>query len=322
MTSAATLLLASMSSNQRATASFTMLSDERFNVGVVPAQYYNGGREGVQRKALSNTAKQQLDDLLLTALSTSGLEEVGRRMNEWNGGAQNAYISIFGSPSNDYPWAWRYEGFHASIHLTITPKIGIVQVATTPMWIGIMKLENLNVLGDDEVSFVTQDRAAWDLMGMLSLGTNTLFIDKPYGAEERTHPNAAFQKSKSNTFNSCASGGVRYGDMGALSQIKLMAIVEEFADILSPTLHDDRMRKVWDRGLDDIRFAWAGPQTRSSPSASPKKYFCVQGPTFLLESAMTGKGHVHIAWRDFEGDFGRDILAEHIAWENLEENGI
>jgi hypothetical protein len=39
----------------------------------------------------------------------------------------------------------------------------------------------------------------------------------------------------------------------------------------------------------------------------------VQGPTFLIEfdNTQNNANHVHSVWRDFEGDFGRDLLREH-----------
>jgi hypothetical protein len=39
----------------------------------------------------------------------------------------------------------------------------------------------------------------------------------------------------------------------------------------------------------------------------------VQGATFLLEydNVQNGANHVHCVWRDFDGDFGRDVLVEH-----------
>ena len=41
----------------------------------------------------------------------------------------------------------------------------------------------------------------------------------------------------------------------------------------------------------------------------------------MVESAMVGAGHNHLCWRDFDGDFGRNILAEHIAEDVAEEAG-
>ena len=42
-------------------------------------------------------------------------------------------------------------------------------------------------------------------------------------------------------------------------------------------------------------------------------YYRVQGPTFLIEydNTQNNNNHVHAVWRDYNGDFGRDILAAH-----------
>jgi hypothetical protein len=70
------------------------------------------------------------------------------------------------------------------------------------------------------------------------------------------------------------------------------------------------MTKMREAGLENISFAWLG-----SPEKGQRYYYRVQGPTFLIEHNNTqGNGnHIHSVWRDFNGDFGRDILAEHMA---------
>jgi hypothetical protein len=42
-------------------------------------------------------------------------------------------------------------------------------------------------------------------------------------------------------------------------------------------------------------------------------YYRVQGPTFLIEYNNTQgrNNHSHTVWRDFQGDFGFDVLAMH-----------
>lgn len=39
----------------------------------------------------------------------------------------------------------------------------------------------------------------------------------------------------------------------------------------------------------------------------------IQGPSFLVEydNTQNDANHIHTVWRDFEGDFGRDLLREH-----------
>ena len=62
-------------------------------------------------------------------------------------------------------------------------------------------------------------------------------------------------------------------------------------------------------GADKIAFAWAGPVTPGE-----KHYYRVQGPTFVIEfdNTQNNGNHVHSVWRDFDGDFGRDLLREHV----------
>ena len=63
-------------------------------------------------------------------------------------------------------------------------------------------------------------------------------------------------------------------------------------------------------GIDDVRFAWAGPTERGKVA-----YYRVQGSEFLIEFDNTQEdpNHIHAAYRDFDGDLGRDLLREHVA---------
>jgi len=68
------------------------------------------------------------------------------------------------------------------------------------------------------------------------------------------------------------------------------------------------MARVRDGGLESIRFGWAGAVEPGRPH-----YYRVQGPSFLIEydASQNGGNHVHTVWRDFTGDFGRDLLRDH-----------
>ncbi len=43
-------------------------------------------------------------------------------------------------------------------------------------------------------------------------------------------------------------------------------------------------------------------------------YYRVQTPSFLIEldDTQDNANHIHSVWRDFNGDFGRDLLREHL----------
>lgn len=59
---------------------------------------------------------------------------------------------------------------------------------------------------------------------------------------------------------------------------------------------------------ENLHFAWAGSLQRGEGH-----YYRIQSSDFLFEYDNTqgGANHVHAVWRDFDGDFGRDILKEH-----------
>ena len=66
------------------------------------------------------------------------------------------------------------------------------------------------------------------------------------------------------------------------------------------------MNRVRSAPAAAIRFGWAGSDVLGRPF-----YFRIQGATFLIEFDNSGGNHVHSVWRDFNGDFGRDVLADH-----------
>ena len=90
----------------------------------------------------------------------------------------------------------------------------------------------------------------------------------------------------------------------------LMKVINIYTSKMADDIAADRMVKLQKAGLDKIAFAWAGEGERGR-----KHYYRIQGPTFLIEhdNSQNDGNHVHSVWRDFNGDFGRDLLREHIA---------
>jgi hypothetical protein len=104
--------------------------------------------------------------------------------------------------------------------------------------------------------------------------------------------------------------GLPASQMTAAQRELLMTVVDSYNSAVHPDVAADRMAKIREAGLEKIAFAWLG-----STQKGQRYYYRVQGPTFLIEHNNTqGNGnHIHSVWRDFDGDFGRDILAEHMA---------
>jgi hypothetical protein len=103
--------------------------------------------------------------------------------------------------------------------------------------------------------------------------------------------------------------GIAATDLQPAQRDMLMKVLDSYSSAMAPDIAADRMAKVRTAGLDKITFAWAGPAERGQ-----KHYYRVQGPTFLVEfdNTQNNGNHIHSVWRDFNGDFGRDLLREHV----------
>jgi len=141
-------------------------------------------------------------------------------------------------------------------------------------------------------------RAALAGLAFLALAVGPASAD-----EARARGGVTRNQSKANPLD---AQGVTFPSLTAPQQQRLLAIIELCAGTLKPKLAEERLARIRHAGLDGIRFAWAGATARGRPH-----YYRVQGPTFLIELDNSGGNHIHSVWRDFEGDFGRDLLREH-----------
>ena len=87
-----------------------------------------------------------------------------------------------------------------------------------------------------------------------------------------------------------------------------MRLVKAYVERLRPDLAREDIQKIQKAGLDKIYFGWAGGIEKGQPH-----YYRAQGPTFLLEydNTQNDANHIHAVWRDFEDDFGEDLLRKH-----------
>ena len=89
---------------------------------------------------------------------------------------------------------------------------------------------------------------------------------------------------------------------------QLRALLTEYASRHSADIARARLDRVHSAALRSIFFAWAGGLERGQAH-----YYRIQGPSFLIEydNIQNNANHIHSVWRDFNGDFGLDLLAVH-----------
>jgi hypothetical protein len=108
-------------------------------------------------------------------------------------------------------------------------------------------------------------------------------------------------------------GGIVASELDQRQRETLMTLIEGYTGLMAPEIASARLSALRRSGVDHITFGWAGEVERGR-----KHYYRVQGPSFLIEydNTQNDGNHVHSVWRDFNGDFGRDLLRQHLAQDH------
>ena len=266
-------------------------------------------RNGVALKSLDRDGRDAVHALLKEALSAAGyrkvvniieLELVLREIETFGTmrDPERYHLTIYGTPDATAAWGWRFEGHHLSLNFTLA---GERMVVDTPSFLGANPANvqrgakaGLRVLADEE------DEAR-RLLGMLDDPQRRIavFESRTYGDIVTT--NAA-------RVDPLQPVGIAASQLTDAQRAQLVRLIETYASTFEASLAKARLDRVRDGGLDAIRFGWAGATERGRPH-----YYRVQGPRFLIEydASQNGGNHIHTVWRDFDGDFGRDLLREH-----------
>ena len=302
MAEAAARFLDTLDDEQEAAARFPFDGEDRFDWHFIPRE-----RKGVSLKMMTGPQRAAALDLVRAGLSEEGFtksevirqleqilyEQEGRDIRD----PDLYFFMIFGEPG-DGTWGWRYEGHHISQNWTIVDGSAI---AATPQFFGSNPAEvrsgprqGLRVLGSEE------DQAR-DLLKSLN-------DEQRKAAKLSDEAPSDILTRAQRRVTLLEDFGVLHKDLDADQQAAVWSIIEEYASAQPGPVAHERLAEVRDAGLDGIRFAWMGGEAQGEPH-----YYRIQGPTFLIEYDNTqgNANHVHSVWRDFAGDFGRDLLAEH-----------
>ena len=208
------------------------------------------------------------------------------------------YVSIFGEPVADGTWGWRFEGHHISLNWTFVRGRSI---APTPQFFGSNPDAVRSGPRTDARVLAAEQDLARALLESLSKEQRAQAIISA------TAPPDIFSghQRKAATLE---EGGIAFSDLATEQRGLLLAIIDEYAGAQPRAVAEARLARLREAGLDRVRFAWMGGLLRGEPH-----YYRLQGPTFLIEydNTQNNANHVHAVWRDFDGDFGVDLLEEH-----------
>ena len=305
MAAAGRAFLASLDEGQRAKAQLAFDAEERFNWHFTPVP-----RAGLPLKAMTPPQRQAAFALLHAGLSEKGytkaeairaLEPILAEIeqNPVRRDPELYFVTIFGDPTTDGTWGWRYEGHHISQNWTIVKGQSI---ASSPQFFGSNPAEvksgpkkGLRVLGAEE----DLARALLQSLTESERAKAVVSTDAPDDILTSNARRAGIQ----------ADLGIAHADLSSEQRGLLLALIDEYASAQPKALAEARLTRIRTAGLGSVKFAWMGGLSRGR-----RHYYRVQGPTFLIEydNTQNDANHIHAVWRDFNGDWGEDLLAEHL----------
>ncbi len=310
MATAANAFLAALKSDQRGKASFEFKNEERLNWHFIPKE-----RKGLPLKEMTAAQRHLAYGLLNTSLSQRGyskattimsleqiLAEVEGPNRKMARDPELYFVTVFGEPGDKGTWGWRWEGHHLAFNFTVVNG----QVVGSPNFFGTNPAEvrdgprkGLRVLAAEEDLARKFVKSLDTAQLATAVFTNVAPRDIITGADRKAR--------------ALKPEGISAGRLKKEQLETLQSLVREYVYRIRPDVAARDLDKIAKAGWDKVHFAWGGPL-----DAGKGDYYRVQGPTFLLEydNTQNNNNHVHAVWRDFDGDFGEDLLKKHYEQEH------
>jgi len=297
----ATQFLESLSESQKQKAIVDFEDESRTKWHFFPPTMYI--REGIPLKELENDQKDLLQKLLRTYLNVNGYKKTNEAIEAE--GILNAlennpemrdtgayYVTFYGTPNKKKPWGWGFEGHHLSLNFTVNGK----EISYVPMFYGASP-----AIYKDKRFLKNEEDIALELVNSLDKEQRTKAIISNTAFDDIVSAN----KTK---ITPLKQEGLPASEMNDTQQRILFRLIRQYISSMPEHLTNARMITIEAEEIRDIHFAWAGVTELKKPH-----YYKVQGKSFLIEldNTQNNANHIHSVWRNFDGDFGRDLIREH-----------
>jgi Protein of unknown function (DUF3500) len=272
-------------------------------------EYREGRRPGACLAGFTVAARKAAHRLLATALSKHSyaqamsvvaLQEVLDREEAWERGRHSGdyWIDIFGDPAADDAWAWRFEGHHLSVAMTVDGdgvSPGPLFLGANPACVSYAGRPVSRPLAPEE----DLARALLDALTPAHRAQAVVRGTAPDDIRSGLLPQAP---------DRIEPLGVAASRLGPTARAALSQLVALYLDRLPAELAARQQAR-----LTELHFAWEGPVTPGTGH-----YYRIQGDDLLIEydNTQDDANHAHTVLRRPRSDFGADILGQHLRQEH------
>jgi len=304
--SLATELLNCLSNSQKEIISFELEDPAKSRWHYLPHDSF--AREGLPLSDMSSNQIEKTYALLKSYLSKSGYKKMHQIIdlenylallenNPFKRDASKYYIAFYGTANRDSVWAWSFEGHHISLNFTITPKA----ISFAPAFWG----SNPGIVpdGPEKTKIVLKEDHNWGLKLIQSLSSKqleqALVSSKTYGEI------LTLNQSK---VEFVPYKGISFPQLKTNQKKQLKKIIYLHLDRMRKSVSEKTRKLLVNEDWENITFSWAGKMEKLKAH-----YYRIQGQSFLIEydNSQNNGNHIHAVWREFNGDFGKDLIKEH-----------
>jgi hypothetical protein len=276
-------------------------------------QYWPASRVGLSLTLMTNQQRRLTHELLTAVLSSTGylkavqimqLDEILAFTDEAGFPRSMGHyaLAIFGEPSMDRDWGWRFEGHHVSLNVSV----GTNQIVVTPSFFGSNPAEvQTGPLAGLRVHGIVEDMAR-ELVSSLSVSEQrSAIIAERAAAEILTTQLGVGRDNWDAWIEAVQPEGIAVEDLNEVQQHWVRRIVAEVVANYRDEIAGEVTEQI---DIESLSFAWMGSTERGQPH-----YFRLQGDDFIFEydNVQNNGNHVHSVWRSKSSDFGDDTLLSH-----------
>ncbi|MFH4968145.1 DUF3500 domain-containing protein [Gaetbulibacter sp. M240] len=274
-------------------------------------------RKGIRLNELNDNQKKLAFNLIQASLSEAGYKKVQKIIDlenvlrEISGDTvrrdpDKYALAFYGNPEKDSLWSWSFEGHHISLNFTILND----KTTLAPRFFGANPAIVLSGSRKGERTLHNEEDLGYKLINALSDEQRKLAIFRANTFSDIVTKNSA-------EVIPLSPAGIPYDALNSSQQEIFQNLIMEYLSTVKENLAVKRMQQLKREELNDIRFGWAGSLNRGEPH-----YYRIQGKSFLIEfdNTQNNANHIHTVWRDFNGDFGRDLIKEHYETSDHHKN--